>query len=208
MSVAQSRTTGRRVQEAKTAKARSLIINATIKSLAKNGYAETSLAAVARDAGYTKGALQHHFVNKEDLVSETLDELLYRSIKPYSGKIEDGETSVVEGLMTAWTKMVNTSAYRALLEILNASRTNKTLKKRINGNLRQWGKRMDEQAIATYESVSGDPDEVVMLMNMNRCFMRGLLLQELYGIKQETSLQYLERWVGMIAPLLKLKQNG
>lgn len=195
-------------QEAKSERARKAIIEATIKSLAKQGYSETSLVAVSRAAGYTKGALQHHFVNREDLVAATLDELLSRTMRPYSELQNGGKSrkSVVEGLMQAWERHVNTEAYQALLEILNASRVNSALRSRISDDLVSWGAKMDARSIETYESADGANEDVAMLLNMNRCFMRGLLLQNLYGADKEATRKYLDRWIKMIAPLLKYKE--
>ncbi len=199
---------GTGLQEAKSARARKAITDATIDSLAKNGYSDTSLALVAKAANYTKGALQHHFSSKEDLIAATLDTLLSRTMQPYINmqKPSSQKKSVEAGLMVAWDRHVNTPAYRALLEILNASRINRDLQKRISKELIAWGKRMDKQSLELYEAVDGDDEDVIMLLNMNRCFMRGLLLQELYGTNKDTSLRYLERWVEMIAPLVRLKK--
>ena len=68
------------VQQAKSARARAAICNATIASLAEVGYAETSLNRVAAIADFSKGAVQHHFPTKEDLIAATVDALLLRTV--------------------------------------------------------------------------------------------------------------------------------
>ncbi len=193
------------LQRAKSNRARQAICEATIDSLVEVGYAETSLNRVAGLAGFSKGALQHHFPNKEDLIAATADELLARTFKPQSERSRP--KNVEQALMNAWNRFINTPAYRALLEILNAARTDKNLQKRISGELVQWGKKMDVQSVEHYESVSGDPDEVIMLLNMTRSFMRGLLLQERYGVTQEQTSQYVKKWISLIAPLLEMKES-
>jgi len=192
-------------QQAKSERARNAIINATINSLFEVGYAETSLVRVAKLAGFSKGAIQHHFPSKEDLIAQTLDKLVSRTMPPNSSSYN--ARTVDEALLRAWKKFVDTPPYRALIEILNAARTDKNLKKRIGRNLVKWRKRMDVQSLESYEAVDGDDEEVVMLLNMNRSFMRGLLMQEQYGFSQETTLQYLHKWIEMLSPLLKLKDK-
>ena len=50
--------------------------------------------------------------------------------------------------------------------------------------------------------------EVVMLLNMTRSFMRGLLTQEQYGVSPEETLTYVAKWIELIAPMLKLRSTG
>ena len=191
------------LQQAKSLRAREAICAATIESLAEIGYSETSLNRVAAIAGFSKGALQHHFPNKEDLIAATVDELLARTFRPHS--ITRQPKDVQRSLLAVWTRFMNTPAYRALLEVLNAARTDKNLQNRLSGELIAWQKKIDEQTLENYDAVSGDPEEAKMLLNMNRSFMRGLLIQERYGVSQEQTTSYVDKWIELISPLLKLK---
>jgi len=188
-------------QQAKSIRAREAICEATIGLLVEFGYAETSLNRVAAKAGFSKGALQHHYPSKEDLIAATLNRLLERPFKRALKPAKNAE----EALMVAWTKYINTPAYRALLEIFNAARTDDLLQTRISDELLDWGRALDEQSLEQYESISGDDDEVVMLLNMSRSFMRGLLVQESYGNDRVKSLLYIKKWISLITPLIKLR---
>ena len=66
---------------------------------------------------------------------------------------------------------------------------------------------MDEQSVQNFVAVSGDDDETIMLLNMTRSFMRGLLSQERYGVTAEQTSQYVKKWVELISPLLELKTH-
>ena len=189
------------LQQAKSARAREGICSATISSLAAAGYAETSIIRVAQMAGFSKGAVQHHFPTKEDLIAATVDTLLLRTVQ----RKESQPVSVEAALMDAWQRFINTAAYRALMEVLNASRTDKALAHRIADELVDWGKNLDQQSLASYRASSGDDQEVVMLLNMTRSFMRGLLIQEHYGVDQQTTQSYVKKWIELIAPLLELR---
>jgi len=190
------------LQQAKSQRARKAICEATIDSLVEVGYTETSLNRVAAAAGFSKGALQHHFPNKEDLIAATMDELLTRTETRHS---TSRVMTVDQALMQAWTRYINTPAYRALMEILAASRTDEMLKKRLSSELLNWGHKLDDQTRQLYEALSGDDDEAIMLLNMTRSFMRGLLIQERYGVTQEQTSQYVRKWIELVAPLLKLR---
>ena len=189
------------LQQAKSARAREGICSATISSLAAVGYAETSIIRVAQMAGFSKGAVQHHFPTKEDLIAATVDTLLLSTVQ----RKESQSVSVEAALMDAWQRFINTAAYRALMEVLNASRTDKALAHRIADELVDWGKNLDQQSLASYRASSGNDQEVVMLLNMTRSFMRGLLIQEHYGVDQQTTQSYVKKWIELIAPLLELR---
>ncbi|MFZ1815881.1 MAG: TetR family transcriptional regulator C-terminal domain-containing protein [Rhizobiaceae bacterium] len=70
---ADGKTTGKR-RESKEFR-REQLINATIDSLAKRGYAATTLADVADGAGLSRGIVNFHFDSKEKLLIETLQSM-------------------------------------------------------------------------------------------------------------------------------------
>ena len=197
------------LQQLKSARARDSMCKATIQLLAELGYAETTIAGVAQNAGFSKGAVQYHFPTKEELIAATVEHLLMRTVSSASQSYE----SVDSALLNAWQRLVNTSAYRALLEVLNAARIDRKLRLRISAELVAWGKNLDKQSLTIYQSANtqlpnheGDA-EVVMLLNMTRSFMRGLLTQEQYGVSPEETLTYVAKWVELIAPTLKLRST-
>ncbi len=198
------------LQQLKSARARDSMCKATIQLLAELGYAETTIAGVAQNAGFSKGAVQYHFPTKEELIAATVEHLLMRTVSSASQSYE----SVDSALLNAWQRLVNTSAYRALLEVLNAARIDRKLRLRISAELVAWGKNLDQQSLTIYQSANeqlpaheGDA-EVVMLLNMTRSFMRGLLTQEQYGVSPEETLTYVAKWIELIAPMLKLRSTS
>ena len=198
------------LQQLKSARARESICNAAIGLLAKVGYAETTIAGVAQDAGFSKGAVQYHFPTKEELIAATVEHLLMRTVSSASQHYENVESA----LMNAWQRLIDTSAYRALLEVLNAARIDRKLRLRISAELLAWGKNLDQQSLDIYQSANteltsqqGDA-EVVMLLNMTRSFMRGLLIQEQYGVSPGETLSYVSKWIEMVTPLLALRADS
>ena len=192
------------LQQAKSERARAAICDATIAALAEVGYAETSLNLVAAMADFSKGAVQHHFPTKEDLIAATLDALLLRTVQSRAALPK----SVEEALLEAWQRFINTPAYRALMEVLNAARTDTALRQRIASDLVDWGQKLDQQSLSRYQAVSGNGEDVVMLLNMTRSFMRGLLIQEQYGVTSAATLDYVRKWIELIAPLLELNEHA
>ena len=86
-------------------------------------------------------------------------------------------------------------------------RTDEDLRRRLADDLLRWGERLDASTLASWEAVSGDDAEAVMLMNMTRSFLRGLLIQEQYGVSREQTLKYVNKWIDMVEPQLRLKNQ-
>ena len=58
---------GRSTQAERSARTRSALLESAARRLSRQGYGNLVLEDVARDAGYTRGALYHQFKDKEDL---------------------------------------------------------------------------------------------------------------------------------------------
>jgi AcrR family transcriptional regulator len=58
---------GRRTQAERRARSRSALLESAARGLSRYGYGNLVLEDVAREAGYTRGALYHQFNDKEDL---------------------------------------------------------------------------------------------------------------------------------------------
>jgi AcrR family transcriptional regulator len=65
---------GRRSTQAeRSARSRSALLEAAARGLSRHGYGNLVLEDVAREAGYTRGALYHQFSGKEDLARAVLE---------------------------------------------------------------------------------------------------------------------------------------
>ena len=66
-----------RTQAVRRATTRRLLLDATIEMLMDSGLSACSLAAVAKRAGMTTGAVQHHFNTKDELMRAVIAERLF-----------------------------------------------------------------------------------------------------------------------------------
>src|SRR4029077_895780 len=58
----------------KSETSRQQVLDAAIRTLAKRGFANTSVSDIADAAGMSKGVVHYHFKNKDDLIGRVLVE--------------------------------------------------------------------------------------------------------------------------------------
>src|SRR3954451_4127204 len=90
--------TTRPTQADRRARSRSALLEAAARGLSRYGYARLRLEEVAREAGYTRGALYHQFKDKQELalaVVEWVDE----SWREEVGPLIDRQTDPVDALL-------------------------------------------------------------------------------------------------------------
>jgi AcrR family transcriptional regulator len=62
-----------RTQAQRSARTRNALLESAARGLSRHGYGNLVLEEVAREAGYTRGALYHQFADKEDLALAVLE---------------------------------------------------------------------------------------------------------------------------------------
>jgi AcrR family transcriptional regulator len=110
----------RRSQAERTAETRGKIVGAVVESIHEVGLPRTTAAEVARRAGVTWGAVQHHFGGKSGM----LDAVLEHSFEGFVGSLGDlraDEASLVDRIdqfvERAWAHF-HSPLYRSTFEIL------------------------------------------------------------------------------------------
>jgi AcrR family transcriptional regulator len=118
----QEKGTGR--QAAKSLATQDKIINAVIGLIREKGYVAATSTEIAKRAGVTWGAVQHHFGGKEEILGEVLE----RSHQRFQQRLEDAKFTrgtpgerVAKYVDAAW-EHYRGDEYMATVEILLATR--------------------------------------------------------------------------------------
>jgi AcrR family transcriptional regulator len=90
---------GRSTQAERRARSRTALLEAAARGLSRYGYGNLVLEDVARDAGYTRGALYHQFRGKEDLARAVL-EWVDETWRSEVGRSVDREADPLAALIT------------------------------------------------------------------------------------------------------------
>ncbi len=184
-----------------------LIVDAVIDCLDRFGYVETSISRVVERAGVSRGALQHYFPTKEDLMAGVAERLMHASLEHFAVVRGQRQRNVASELAAMWTRLVETRPYRALLELLHAMRTDARLRERFEPLLEDWNARFEAEALRLYCAESGTDRDVSELLVLCRCAMRGIVIQEQIHRNAAATNTLVARLIALIAPRLRARNH-
>lgn len=110
----------RRSNAERTAQTRARLIDAVVESIAEVGLARTTAPEIARRAGVTWGAVQHHFGSKDGMLLSVLDDSFRRFAERLEGISIEGtslERRAALFIDRAWEHF-GSAHYRSTYEIL------------------------------------------------------------------------------------------
>jgi AcrR family transcriptional regulator len=174
---------GRRSQAERREVTRTALLDATIQSLAEDGYSATTTRRVAQRAGVTPGALQHHFASKTVLLGAARRRIQGRVVEAMVGQEPPDGCSVRERheyLLDRMWEIYNGPLFRAALELWVASRTNPELRELCEETPEQTRALIEIGAPVLYPHLAASPDLVPLIIT-GQATMRGLILMATAG---------------------------
>ena len=121
---ARGREAGRRSQADRSAETRARILAAAVRCVDELGFARATFQRIARRAGVTVGAVQHHFAAKEDVLRAVLEDSFEHLSRCFDGVCVEGaslEERVSIFIDRAWLHC-GYPPFRSTLEILMTTR--------------------------------------------------------------------------------------
>lgn len=193
--------TVRRRQTDRRAETRRKLLDATIASLIANGYAGTTVDAIVTAAGVTRGALNHHFAGKIDLMLAAAGRMTDKFAVKLSDRLgrlsgSDPYESVPRAL---WEAIYSDTMFVARLELLLGARGQPDFHAAAKGELLR-GHQSVHALLAEALAKSGFedlmPPEAVDLALTN---LRGMALERL--IRQDEG--FVDRQLRLLADSLR-----
>ncbi len=128
--IAARRRRGKKTQNERSTDMRGRLLEATLECLTTLGYAGTSFSTIANKAGVSRGALQHHYPEKNYIVAGALEILSNRLLEdflPQAVVMPRGSNRIAFVLDRIWLATL-TGAIAAVADIRNAARTDPELR--------------------------------------------------------------------------------
>lgn len=162
------------------------LVEATVKTVFDYGYAGATMARIAQAAGFTRGALQHHFGDRRiDVIAKVADYILQERQDTYEDAFAAG------GPAERWVVSADPmkAAYRDprtwfLIEVWIASRGDPELEQKITPVLKEIEQSSD--LVLAAKTIELGETDFRILKYFFRSLTRGLALE--YSLKPESAL--------------------
>jgi AcrR family transcriptional regulator len=128
----------RRSQQERSATARTKLMAAAIELICERGFGNTTIADVAASAGMTRGAIQHHFAGRDELVLSILHELERQIVTAFDTtrpKAFHSATERASRLIDALGTVAQSEAYLAVVDIWMSTRSEIELREGVRASM-------------------------------------------------------------------------
>lgn len=192
---------GREPQQDRSRATRESLLDATIESLADVGWHGTTVVAVAARAGVSRGAAQHHYATRDDLVraavervSDGLGVTIRR--KAASRNVDDRIGSTLDVLAETWSE----SAGRAAIQLWLAASADPSLRDLVLPLEQRFNRDLFDIAV---ELLGADPEqpEVAERVRLTLDLTRGVGIGALLRPELQRRKADLANWAGVLATL-------
>lgn len=171
-------TVKRRTQDERSAETRAKLIDVTIDSICERGLQNATTAEIARRAGVSRGALQHHFHNKADLLVAVL-EFICRQFASGVADIADRSKSLearCDDLVRVLWAIYGSRAYAAAIEVVLGARSDRETYARIR-DYRSLSVEVAERYWAdALSDIAVSPERLSDILHFTVAAMRGFSL--------------------------------
>lgn len=125
--------TSREPKQDRSRATRQRLLESTIECLATQGWAATTVAVAAQRAGVSRGAAQHHFPTREDLITAALDYMFDSRMAEIRAETTElpNAPDRTEIVVTRMVDYFTGPLFKAALQVWTAAAADETLRTRI-----------------------------------------------------------------------------
>ncbi|MGH3495001.1 MAG: TetR/AcrR family transcriptional regulator [Sciscionella sp.] len=195
-------------QQERSRATRRRLLEAAVDRLAELGWTGTTVAVVAKAAGVSRGAAQHHFPTREDLIAaavEHVTEVRLAEVTEFAAALPssvDRIDTVVRTIVTLYTGPV----FRAALHLWVAASTEDSLREqvlRLEGRVGRAAHRATIDLLGVQESTPGVRETVQATLDL----ARGLGLATVLADDSARREPIVRQWVRMLESTLPRPQQ-
>lgn len=194
-----------RTQAERSARTKTLLLDATIELLVEVGYSAMSTTDVAKRAGLSRGAQVHHFPRKSDLVSAAIEHLAVKmrnQLLRKMAKLPEDETRTEVALKHLWD-VYRGPLFSAALEFSLAGRTDAELQP----SLKKFDETLVDDTLREFyrHLIGQDPDQhpaTLEVLEVSTLIVNGLAIA---GKKKGNKWcnRQITLWSEMMSPLVE-----
>lgn len=185
---------------------RQRLLEATIDCLAEMGWSAATVAVVAERAGVSRGAAQHHFPTREDLITAALtymfDTRTEQALDPAVTATGRARTeAVVTGLVESYTSPL----FKAALQVWTHAAADPALRERIVPLEARFGRGAHRRAVAALGVDDSDP-VTHRLVQATLDLARGLGLADVLTDDSARRKEIVAQWAATLHDALEARR--
>lgn len=191
-------------QQDRSRATRQRLLDATIEVLAADGWAACSVGVVAESAGVSRGAAQHHFRTREDLITAALDHIFERLTNMATDGIDrlPRGSDRIEVAVARAVDFYTGPEFKAALQVWSAAASDDALKKLILPLEGRFGAAAHRMTVHMLGVDDSDP-RVHRLVQATLDFARGLGLADTLSDDSARRKQVVAAWAGQLQMSLR-----
>jgi AcrR family transcriptional regulator len=181
------------------------LLETTIRCLAQHGWEASTVGFIAAEAGTSRGALQHHFRTREDLILAALEFMfaeraaLLDALPEPDGTGPDRVHAVVTGLV----ETIGGELFRAALQVWTAAAADPALRVAVVPLERRFARGVHRRAVRLLGADDTDP-EVRALIQATLDMARGLALADVLTDDSRRREGVVRAWSSRLAGGLRI----
>jgi AcrR family transcriptional regulator len=196
----------RRTQAERRRATRAAILSASIALLTEQGYAGFSASRVASRAGVSRGAQEHYFPRKVDLIAAATQHAMDEAVahaRSLAARAKHSADPVAQFLLDSEHFFFN-PLYRAMVESMIAARSDKTLARLCYPIVRDARSTLNEIWTDTLRQAGYSPQNAQKFVELTHYLLRGIFLVDTwlpYGIDR---MEALDAWHRLASAALRI----
>lgn len=178
---------------------RERLLASTIEMLAANGWAATTVAAVAEAAGVSRGAAQHHFPTRESLITAVLDSMFDQLTEGIGASMAELPTgpdrvdAVVQRAVAIYTGV----PFKAALQVWAAAASDPVLREQILPREFKFARAAHQLTVAGLDPTGQNP-QAYRLAQATLDLARGLGLADTLSDDSRRRAQVVATWCDQV----------
>jgi AcrR family transcriptional regulator len=205
-----SRRKPRRTQLERRNETQAAILSAAIELLAEHGYAGFSASRVAARAGVSRGAQEHYFPKKNDLIAAATRYAMREAVEHAQSLARNAgdSTDFVAKFLTDSEHFFFGPIYRAMIEIMIAARSDRALARVLNPIVLDARQTLNGIWIETLGAAGYPRDNAQRFIELTHYLLRGVFLVDTWLPYRINRSNIVEVWRRLAPAILEASETA
>jgi AcrR family transcriptional regulator len=196
----------RRTQAERRSKTQAAILSASLQILIEDGYARFSASRVAGRAGVSRGAQEHYFPTKNDLIAAATKHAMREAVEHAQllARTATPSEDPIEKFLVDSEHFFFRPTFRAMVEIMIAARSDRALAKVVNPIVQDAREVLNGIWTDTLDAAGYSRDSAQQFIEITHYLLRGLFLVSTWLPYKLDRAEVIETWRKLAPAALRL----